>query len=346
MCARNSTEGGQVMWEDVIQISLNFLRIGLLVFIFLVGVIIAIAYLTLAERKVLAAAQLRWGANVVGPFGLLQPFADGIKLIHKEIILPKNADVPVFLMAPIVTFGLSLASWAVIPWGGGLVFSNINLGLLYVLAISSMGVFGIIMAGWASNSMYALYGSLRAAAQMISYEVSMGMILLSIVITVQSFNLSDIVNGQRNLWFFIPHFPLFVMFFISALAETNRTPFDLAEAEGELAGGFNVEYSSTPFGAFFLAEYGNMIIMSALTSILFLGGWLPPMDWIVFTWIPDPVWMGLKITLVLFLFLWVRTTLPRYRYDQLMNIGWKIFLPVSTIWFMLTALFILWNHGG
>jgi NADH-quinone oxidoreductase subunit H len=333
-------------WHEVVALWIPFFQLCIGVFAFLVGIIVSIAYLTLLERKVLAAAQLRWGANVIGPFGLFQPFADGIKLIHKEVILPRNADIPVFLLAPIITFGLSLASWAVIPWGEGWLFSDVNLGLLYLLAISSMGVFGIIMAGWSSNSVYSLYGGLRAAAQMISYEVSMGIILLSIVITVQSFNLSDIVRGQQNLWFIIPHFPVFILFFISALAETNRTPFDLSEAEGELAGGFNVEYSAAPFGAFFLAEYGNMIVLSALTSVLFLGGWLPPADWIIFTWVPAPIWMALKITLVLFLFLWVRTTLPRYRYDQLMNIGWKIFLPASLIWFMLTALVVLWKHGG
>jgi NADH-quinone oxidoreductase subunit H len=334
-----------MIWNDIIEFGIPFLKLCIGVLVFLVGTIVAIAYLTLAERKVLAAAQMRWGANVIGPFGLFQPFADGIKLIHKEIILPRNADVPVFLMAPIITFGLSLASWAVIPWGESLVFANVNLGLLYILAISSMGVFGIIMAGWSSNSVYALYGGLRAAAQMISYEVSMGIILLSVVMTVQSFNLSDIVKGQKGLWFIIPHFPMFILFFISALAETNRTPFDLAEAEGELAGGFNVEYSATPFGAFFLAEYGNMIVMSALMSILFLGGWLPPFDWAILTWVPGFVWMGMKITVCLFLFLWVRTTLPRYRYDQLMNIGWKVFLPMSLVWFILTAVFMLLLKG-
>jgi NADH-quinone oxidoreductase subunit H len=332
-------------WNDLIELAIPFVRLCFWVFVFLVGTIVAIAYLTLAERKVLAAAQMRWGANVIGPFGLFQPFADGIKLIHKEIILPKHTDVPVFLMAPIITFGLSLASWAVIPWGEALVFANVNLGLLYLLAISSMGVFGIIMAGWSSNSVYALYGGLRAAAQMISYEVSMGVILLSVVMTVQSFNLSDIVNAQKGLWFIVPHFPMFILFFISALAETNRTPFDLAEAEGELAGGFNVEYSATPFGAFFLAEYGNMIVMSALMSVLFLGGWLPPFNWAIFTWVPGFAWMGMKITGCLFLFLWVRTTLPRYRYDQLMNIGWKIFLPISLLWFMLTAVVMLLLKG-
>ena len=332
-------------WNDIIDWGIPFVKLCIGVLVFLVGTIVAIAYLTLAERKVLAAAQMRWGANVIGPFGLFQPFADGIKLIHKEIILPKNTDVPIFLMAPIITFGLSLSSWAVIPWGEALVFANVNLGLLYLLAISSMGVFGVIMAGWSSNSVYALYGGLRAAAQMTSYEVSMGVILLSVVMTVQSFNLSDIVRGQSSVWFILPHFPMFVLFFISALAETNRTPFDLAEAEGELAGGFNVEYSATPFGAFFLAEYGNMIVMSAMMSILFLGGWLPPAQWAIFTWVPGFAWMGIKITCILFLFLWVRTTLPRYRYDQLMNIGWKVFLPMSLVWFMLTAVVMLWLKG-
>lgn len=312
--------------------------------VFLFGIIIAIAYLTLAERKVLAAAQMRWGANVIGPFGLFQPFADGIKLMHKEVILPDNIDLPVFLLSPLLIFALSLAAWAVMPFGEGLVFADINLGILYVLAIGSMSVLTIVMAGWSSNSTYALYGGFRAAAQMISYEVSMGIIILSVILTTQSFNMSDIVRAQSSVWFIIPHFPAFVMFFVSALAETNRTPFDLAEAEGELAGGYNVEYSATPFAAFFLAEYGNMIVMSALTTVLFLGGWLPPMNHALFTWIPGFIWFGLKISFVLFVFLWVRTVLPRYRYDQLMNIGWKVFVPLSLAWFIATAAVIMVNH--
>jgi NADH-quinone oxidoreductase subunit H len=324
-----------------------FLPYILLIFkvvIFLFGIVICIAYLTLAERKVLAAAQMRWGANVIGPFGLLQPFADGIKLMHKEVILPTNIDLPIFILAPIMTFGLSLASWAVIPWGPGLVFSDINLGLLYILAIGSMSVLGIVLAGWSSNSTYALYGGFRAAAQMISYEVSMGIIILSIILTTQSFNLSDIVRSQQSYWFILPHFPAFVMFVISALAETNRTPFDLAEAEGELAGGFNVEYSATPFAAFFLAEYGNMILMSAITAILFLGGWLPPFQWIIWDWVPGPLWFSLKIVIMLFVFLWVRASLPRYRYDQLMSIGWKVLVPLSLLWFVLSAFFLMVAH--
>lgn len=334
------------MLHDILNEVWPLIYLSIAVVVFLVGVIISIAYLTLFERKVLAAAQMRWGANVIGPLGLFQPFADGIKLMHKEVILPKNADVILFLLAPVLTFGLSLASWAVIPFGDGLVFSNINLGVLFVLAVSSMGVIGIVMAGWSSNSVYSIYGGLRAAAQMISYEVSMGVIILSIVMCVRSFNLSDIVNAQKTVWFFIPHFPLFIVFVISTLAETNRTPFDLPEAEAELAGGFNVEYSATPFGAFFLGEYGNMIIMSAFTAVLFLGGWLPPFNWWIFTWIPGPVWMALKITFLLFVFLWVRATLPRYRYDQLMNIGWKVFLPFSFVWLCGTALVLMWWQGG
>jgi NADH-quinone oxidoreductase subunit H len=334
------------MWNELLNMAWPLILLAISVVIFLVGVIVSIAYLTLFERKVLAASQMRWGANVIGPFGLFQPFADGIKLMHKEVILPKNADVLLFLLAPALTFGLSLASWAVIPFGDGLVFSNINLGVLYLLAVSSMGVLGIIMAGWASNSVYSIYGGLRAAAQMISYEVSMGVIVLSVVMSAQSFNLSAIVNAQKTVWFIIPHFPMFVVFFISTLAETNRTPFDLPEAEAELAGGFNVEYSATPFGAFFLGEYGNMIAMSAFTSVLFLGGWLPPFNWWLFAWIPGPMWMGLKITFLLFVFLWVRATLPRYRYDQLMNIGWKVFLPFSLVWLCGTAVVLLWLNGG
>ncbi len=334
------------MWNEFVHAVIPVAQVAAYALMFLVGLIISISYLTLAERKVLAAAQMRWGANVIGPFGLFQPFADGLKLVHKEVIFPKNSDITVFLLAPVLTFGLSLASWAVIPWGEGLVFADINLGLLYLLAVSSMSALGIVMAGWSSQSIYALYGGLRAAAQMISYEVSMGIVLLSVVISCQSFNLTDIVNAQKGVWFVVPHFPMFIVFVISTLAETNRTPFDLPEAETELAGGFNVEYSSTPFAAFFLAEYGNMILMSAITSLMFLGGWLPLISWGPFAWIPEPVWLALKITFILFIFLWVRTTLPRYRYDQLMNIGWKIFLPISLVWFVGTAAVVLLWQGG
>lgn len=321
------------------MVSVGFLVVGIIIFI--AGLLIVVAYLTLAERKVLAASQMRWGANVIGPFGLLQPFADGLKLIHKEVILPEKADLPVFLLAPVITFGLSLAAWPVIPFSDGWVFADINLGLLYILAISSMGVYGIILGGWASNSMYALYGGLRAAAQMISYEVCMGIILLCVVLSSGSFNLTKIVLAQKNLWYVVPHFPMFVVFIIAALAETNRTPFDLPEAEGELAGGYNVEYSSVPFAVYFLAEYGSMILMSSVTTTMFLGGWLPLMDIALFNWIPGVVWFAAKTSFILFVFLWVRCTLPRYRFDQLMSIGWKVFLPLSLLWFVLTSGFLL-----
>jgi NADH-quinone oxidoreductase subunit H len=300
--------------------------------------LIAVAYLTYAERKVIAAMQMRKGPNVVGPFGLLQPMADGLKLFMKETVLPTRSNRAVFLIAPMITFFLALVAWAVIPFGPGIVLANINVGILYLFAISSLGVYGIIMSGWASNSRYAFLGGLRSAAQMVSYEVSIGFVLISVLLTVGSLNLSDIVMRQKEtVWFFIPHLPMFVVFFISGLAETNRSPFDLPEAEAELVAGYNVEYSSMPFALFFLGEYANMIMMAAMTSILFLGGWLPPMDIALFTWIPGPVWFALKIAMVLFVFLWVRATFPRFRYDQLMRLGWKVFLPLSLGWLVITA---------
>jgi NADH-quinone oxidoreductase subunit H len=300
--------------------------------------LIAVAYLTYAERKVIAAMQMRKGPNVVGPFGLLQPMADGLKLFMKETVLPTRANRAVFLLAPMLTFFLALVAWAVIPFGPGIVLANINVGILYLFAISSLGVYGIIMSGWASNSRYAFLGGLRSAAQMVSYEVSIGFVLISVLLTVGSLNLSDIVMRQKEtMWFFIPHLPMFVVFFISGLAETNRSPFDLPEAEAELVAGYNVEYSAMPFALFFLGEYANMIMMAAMTSILFLGGWLPPMDIALFTWIPGPVWFAMKIAFVLFFFLWVRATFPRFRYDQLMRLGWKVFLPLSLGWLVLTA---------
>jgi len=292
-------------------------------------VMISVAYLTYAERKVIGAMQLRRGPNVVGPFGLLQPIADGLKLFLKETIIPTGANRGVFIAAPCITFVLALVAWAVIPFGDGLVLADINVGILYLFAISSLGVYGILMAGWASNSRYAFLGGLRAAAQMVSYEVSMGFVIVTVLLLAGSLNLSVIVNAQKDMWFVIPLFPMAVIFFISTLAETNRHPFDMAEAESELVAGFNVEYSAMTFALFFLGEYANMIMMSALTTILFLGGWLPPMDIALFTWIPGPVWFAAKIALVLFVFLWVRATFPRYRYDQLMRLGWKVFLPIS-----------------
>ena len=302
-----------------------------------VPLLVAVAYLTYAERKVIAAMQLRMGPNVVGPFGLLQPLADGLKLMVKETILPTGANRVVFIIAPMLTFILAVVGWAVIPFQDGWVISDINVGILYLFAISSLGVYGIIMAGWASNSKYPFLGALRSAAQMVSYEVSIGFVIITVLLAAGSLNLSDIVRAQKTVWFFIPLFPMFVIFVISALAETNRAPFDLPEAEAELVSGYNVEYSAMTFALFFLGEYANMIMMSGMTTILFLGGWLAPFDIVPFTWIPGVIWFALKVSLVLFVFLWVRATLPRYRYDQLMRLGWKVFLPFSLLWVVVTA---------
>jgi len=300
----------------------------------IVPVLIMMAYLTYAERKVLAAMQLRKGPNIVGPFGLLQPFADAIKMLMKETVIPAGANRVLFLLAPMLTFGLAVIAWAVIPVNDGWAIANINVGILYLFAISSLGVYGIIIAGWASNSKYAFLGAMRSAAQMVSYEVSIGFVMISVLLCVGSLNLNDIVLAQRHIWFCLPLFPMFVVFFISGLAETNRAPFDLPEGESEIVAGFFVEYSAMAFALFFLGEYTNMILMSAMTTILFLGGWLAPFG---FTWIPGPLWFIGKIVVVLFFFLWVRATFPRYRYDQLMRLGWKVFLPLSLAWLVLTA---------
>jgi len=300
----------------------------------LVPVLIMVAYLTYAERKVLAAIQVRKGPNVVGPFGLWQPFADAIKMLMKETIIPSGANRLLFLIAPLITFGLAMIAWAVIPVNAGWAISNINVGILYLFAISSLGVYGIIVAGWASNSKYAFLGAMRSAAQMVSYEVSMGFVIVSVLLCAGSLNLSQIVLAQRQLWFFIPLFPMFIVFFVSVLAETNRSPFDLPEGESEIVAGFFVEYSSLSFGLFFLGEYANMILMSALTTILFLGGWLGPFGlWPAI----GPIWFILKVCFCLFVFIWVRGTFPRYRYDQLMRLGWKVFLPASLGWLVITA---------
>ena len=313
--------------------------------------LVAVAYLTYAERRVIAAMQLRQGPNVVGPFGLLQPIADAVKLLHKETVIPSRSSPVIYLMAPVVTFTLSLMAWAVIPIGPDFVLADINVGVLYLFAVSSLGVYGVIMAGWASNSRYAFLGALRSAAQMVSYEVSMGFIIISVLLCAGSLNLKDIVYAQQGMWYCVPLFPMFVVFFISVLAETNRAPFDLPEAESELVAGYNVEYSSMGFALFFLGEYANMILMSAITTILFLGGWLPPMDIAPFNWLPGYFWFAFKIAALLFTFLWVRATLPRYRYDQLMRLGWKVFLPMSLAWVVLTAgvlVYFDWlpNAGG
>ena len=303
----------------------------------LVPLLIGVAYLTYAERKVLAAMQLRKGPNVVGPFGLMQPFADALKMMMKETIIPSGSNRLLFLMAPMLTFSLAMLAWAVIPLNDGWAIANINVGLLYLFAISSLGVYGIIIAGWASNSKYAFLGAMRSAAQMVSYEVSMGFVLVCVLLCAGSLNLTDIVRAQTHLWFCIPLFPMFIVFFISTLAETNRAPFDLPEGESEIVAGFFVEYSAMSFALFFLGEYANMILMSAMTTILFLGGWLAPFGIAPFTWIPGVIWFVLKICLCLFVFLWVRATFPRYRYDQLMRLGWKVFLPLSLAWLVITA---------
>ena len=310
------------------------------IILIILPLMIFIAYLTYFERRVIGAIQLRKGPNVVGPFGLFQPLADGIKLLTKETVVPTNSNKLIFLFSPILTFTLALVAWAVIPIDYEMVLSNINVGILYVFAISSLGVYGIIMAGWSSNSRYAFLGALRSAAQMISYEVSIGLIIINILLTVGSLNLTEIVLAQKDLWFFIPHFPVFIIFFISTLAETNRAPFDLPEAEAELVAGYNVEYSSLAFGLFFLGEYGNMILMSSLTTILFLGGWYPPFEYDFLYLIPGFFWFFLKVCIILFLFLWIRATLPRYRYDQLMRLGWKVFLPISLLWIIITSSYL------
>jgi NADH-quinone oxidoreductase subunit H len=307
----------------------------------LVPLLLVVAYYTYAERKVLAFSQLRKGPNVVGPFGLLQPIADGLKMLVKETIIPSGANRIVFLVAPMVTLTLALVAWAVIPFDAGIVISNINVGILYLFAISSLSVYGIIMAGWASNSRYAFLGALRSAAQMVSYEVSIGFVLVTVLLWAGSLNLSDIVIAQRHVWFVIPLLPMAVIFFISGLAETNRAPFDLPEGESELVAGYFVEYSSMTFLLFFMGEYANMVLVSAMTAILFLGGWLPPFGIEPFSGALAHIWHGAwllaKTFFVMFLILWVRATFPRFRYDQLMRLGWKVFLPFTLFWLVLTA---------
>ena len=302
-----------------------------------VPLMLGVGILTYIERKIWAAMQLRRGPNVVGPFGLLQFLADGIKMIFKETILPAGANRALFILAPIITFSLGLIGWAVIPFDKHLVLADVNVGILYLFAVSSLGVYGIIIAGWASNSKYAFLGAMRSAAQMVSYEVSIGFVIVTVLLCVGSLNLNDIVEAQRGLWFFIPLFPMFIIYFISALAETNRTPFDLPEAEGELVAGYQVEYSGISWGLFMLGEYANIILLSGLCVVLFLGGWLPPFQVEPLIFVPGVVWFLLKTALVIFAFTWTRATLPRYRYDQLMRLGWKVFLPASLVYLVLVA---------
>lgn len=313
------------------------------ILIIIVPLLISVAYFTLAERKILGAIQRRRGPNVVGVYGLLQPLSDGFKLLVKETVLPSSSNQLIFVLSPILTFVISLMGWAIIPYDKYSILAEMNIGILYLFAMSSLGVYGIIMSGWSSNSKYAFLGALRSTAQMVSYEVSIGFIMVTVVICCGSFNLQQIIHYQKDVWFIVPFFPLFIMFFISALAETNRHPFDLPEAEAELVSGYNVEYSAMGFALFSLGEYANMLMMSSINVILFFGGWSAPLG--ILSFIPGSFWFGLKIIFFVILFVWMRAALPRYRYDQLMSLGWKVFLPISLAYLMLTySLLICFNY--
>jgi len=322
-------------------ISIVFQEVYKILFL-LVPVLVSVAMIVWLDRRVWAFVQKRQGPNVVGPFGLLQSIADALKYIFKEIIIPSSANKVIFILAPIVTMTLALVAWAVIPFSSTQVLANINVGILYLFAVSSLGVYGIIMGGWASNSKYPFLGAIRSAAQMVSYEVSIGVIIINVLLCVGSLNLNDIVIAQQNLWFIIPLFPMFVIFFISALAETNRPPFDLPEAEAELVAGYQTEYSGMMYAMFWLGEYANILLMCAMGAILFLGGWLSPIEVYPFTLIPSALWLILKILFLFILFALVKAIVPRYRYDQLMRLGWKVFLPVSLIWVVLTASYLFY----
>ncbi|BBP03987.1 NADH-quinone oxidoreductase subunit H [Sulfuriferula plumbiphila] len=309
---------------------------------------IAVAYLTYAERKVIGYMQVRIGPNRVGFKGLLQPIADGLKLMMKEIIIPSGSNKFLFVLAPVLTIAPALAAWAVIPFSPELVLANVDAGLLYIMAITSMGVYGVIIAGWASNSKYAFLGSLRSAAQIVSYEIAMGFALVGVLMAAQSLNLVDIVKGQAGgvfSWYWLPLLPMFIVYLIAGVAETNRAPFDVAEGESEIVAGFHVEYSGMAFAVFFLAEYANMILIATLTALMFLGGWNPLFDFAPFTWVPGFVWLMLKVGFVLFLFLWFRATFPRYRYDQIMRLGWKVFIPVTLIWLLFVGGMMQTRYG-
>ena len=323
------TEYASILFSEVLKI-----------FMLLVPVLVSVAMIVWLDRRVWAFVQKRRGPNVVGPFGLLQSLADALKYIFKEIIIPASSNKVIFILAPIITMTLALISWAVIPFSEDFVLADINVGILYLFAVSSLGVYGIIMGGWASNSKYPFLGAIRSAAQMVSYEVSIGIIIINVLLCVGSLNLSDIVKAQENVWYIIPLFPMFVIFFISALAETNRPPFDLPEAEAELVAGYQTEYSGMMYAMFWLGEYANILLMCALGSILFLGGWLSPLNIFPFNVIPSPIWLILKILLLFILFALVKAIVPRYRYDQLMRLGWKVFLPLSLTWVVLTASYL------
>ncbi len=329
----------------LLEYILPLIFIVLKILCIVIPLILCVAYLTYAERRIIGLMQLRRGPNVVGPFGLLQPIADALKLLFKETIVPSAADKAVFILAPIITFVLSLMGWAVIPFDKGIILANINVGVLYIMAISSLGVYGIIMAGWASNSKYAFLGAVRSSAQMISYEVSMGLVIVTVLLTNGTLNLSEIVENSHHMpwWLQIMMIPMAIVFFISVFAETNRLPFDLPEAETELVAGYNVEYSSMSFALFFLGEYANMILVSGMTTTFFLGGYLPPFGIKALTFVPGFIWFFLKVSLLLFCFLWVRATLPRYRYDQLMRLGWKIFLPLTLFWVVLISSVLMYT---
>ena len=329
------------MFIELLLLLLSFIKFLCVI----IPILICVAFFTLLERKVIGYIQRRRGPNVVGIAGILQPFADGLKLLIKEPLIPGNANRYLFIIAPMLTLYLSFLGWAIIPFEYGIVFSNINIGILYLFAISSLGVYGIILAGWASNSKYAFFGSLRSAAQMISYEVSIGIIIISVILCSGSLNLTDIVLAQQDIWYFIPLFPLFILFIISSIAETNRAPFDLPEAEAELVSGYNVEYSSVGFAFFFIGEYANIILMSAMSVILFLGGWLPIINILPFTLISGYIWFSIKTIFMVFLFILVRAAFPRYRYDQLMYLGWKVFLPLS-LGFLFFYASILFSFNG
>ncbi|MFY9590314.1 NADH-quinone oxidoreductase subunit NuoH [Rickettsia endosymbiont of Halotydeus destructor] len=335
------------MLELFFEYTFPLILIALKVIAITLPLILCVAYLTYAERRVIGLMQLRRGPNVVGPFGLLQPIADAVKLLFKEPIIPTNADKILFIIAPMITFILSLIGWAVIPFSKGIVLADINVGVLYILAISSLSIYGIIIAGWASNSKYAFLGAIRSSAQMISYEVSMGLVIVTVLLTTGSLNLTEIIETQKNLpwWIDLMLLPMCVVFFISVLAETNRLPFDLPEAESELVAGYNVEYSSMGFALFFLGEYANMILVSAITTTFFLGGYLPPFNISRLAFIPGFIWFALKVGFLLFCFLWIRATLPRYRYDQLMRLGWKVFLPLTLFWVILMSSVLMYTDN-
>ena len=337
------------LWNSIPEL----LQIIIKILVIVVPIMLSVAYLTLAERKVIGYIQVRIGPNRVGPRGLLQPIADGLKLALKEIIIPTNANRILFVIGPILTLAPALAAWAVIPFDENMVLANVDAGLLYILAMTSMGVYGIIIAGWSSNSKYAFLGALRSSAQVVSYEIAMGFALVGVLMAAGSLNLREIVLAEQGSlihWFWLPLLPLFVVYFISGVAETNRAPFDVAEGESEIVAGFHVEYSGMTFAVFFLAEYANMILVAVLSSVMFLGGWLSPFQGIpgletLFSWVPGIVWLLAKTCLFLFLFLWFRATFPRYRYDQIMRLGWKVFIPVTIVWILVVGLFIMGHVG-